>query len=190
MNIVTKTIALVSLVVATVASQAGTFRQIESPSPRVAAYVYSGTVAQGDERAYGQLLSRHEELIIVIDSPGGNLLAGIQMGQLTRQNDQRVTLVAKQAYSAAGMFWLGDSQPKFLDEESEVGLHLAFSDDPKVNDAFDQTVGYMIGKYFEQMLGDADVAFKLMERLSVMRYDHGRNAMLILTADGKTGIRR
>lgn len=184
-----KTQRTIALTVATAfvacTASAGTFSRIDKgDTAGTQLWLYTGEVVAGDVPNLKKVLDEQDHVIIVIDSPGGEWLAGMEMGKETRKRRDEVTLVAKGAYSSAANWWMSDDDRRFLDKDSEVGLHLPYVNGKDIPEGQDQHVGYLMGRYFEKVLSSEDVADKLMSLLATVRSEHGKFGLYVIKGDG------
>lgn len=148
--------------------------------------VYTGEVVPSDVRKYKALLRREDHIVLVIDSPGGSFYAGIELGRLTQENSDKVTIRFDKAYSAAALWALGDDEPDFLTDDSELGLHLPYVDG-RLGEGEAQKLGYEFGKYIDDVLGSG--ADKVMDALGEMRDKCGKTALLVFRKGKEPFIR-
>ena len=186
-TLITLAIATLTMAMATTA-QAGTFTQLKVYD-NAEAWLFEGEIVEGDAKAFANLLARDPHIILVIDSPGGSALEGFALGRLTMKYRDEVTLVAQRAYSAAGMWWLGDDEPQFLDDKSEVGWHLSYLFGERMDESSAQLLGHLTGKYLSDAL-DEDTAEALMIDLATIQAEYGKFALRTLRKDGKLRIKK
>lgn len=177
------TLAIASLLTAT--SFAGTFRDISSDKTAKGErwISYTGEVEKKDVAVYESLLKGEDQVILVINSPGGDFESGVKLGKLTRKYRDEVTIYVDKAYSAAALWTIGDDNYDWLDEEAELGLHLPYIYGKEAGAGTDQTIGYIMGRYLEDVFGE-DSAALLLSTLGTIRNEFGKFAMLCF-APGK-----
>lgn len=180
--------ATLTILAATATSNAGTFTMIKEIEDSEI-WVYEGEVTKGDAKKLESIIKRDPHIIMVIDSPGGDALEGFALGRTTSRYRDEITLVAESAYSAAGMWWLADDDGTFLDDESEVGWHLSYMYGKQVPEHTAQVLGYMTGKYLEDML-DEEIATNMMIAMANLQEKEGKFALMTLRKDGKIRTRR
>jgi hypothetical protein len=85
-----------------------------------------GEFTLDDGPRFAAIAHLHDRAIVVFNSPGGALLAGLQMGQLIRLKHFS-TFVPQKALcaSACAIAWLGGA-PRMMQPESHIGFHQAF----------------------------------------------------------------
>lgn len=87
-------------------------------------YEFTGTMLPGDVSALRLIFATEKgPLRITVDSPGGYLSAGIEMAEVTSLMKDRVTMVAKECFSAAAL-WVAADRYEFYDDKSLVAFHL------------------------------------------------------------------
>ncbi len=86
----------------------------------------SGTFNDGDDASFRKLAATTERAIIVLNSGGGNLHAGLEIGRAIRLRGF-ATAVPPNALcaSACALTWLAGS-PRLLDANSKLGFHAAY----------------------------------------------------------------
>ncbi len=185
---------LATPIVATIcaaASFAGTFRDI--PSDETAAgerwISYTGEVEQKDVATYESLLKGEDQIILVINSPGGDFLTGIKLGKLTRNYRDEVTIYVDKAYSAAALWTIGDDNYDWLTEDAELGFHLPYIYGKDAKSGTEQNVGYIMGRYLEDVFGEDD-ATQFLAALGQIRDQYGKFAMLCFAPDKDPYIKK
>lgn len=198
-NAFQSTFAIAALTLAA-ASQAGQFEKIDTLKDGTNVYAYTGSMELEDAKTYKQILDRDRHSVIVINSPGGQFVAGLEMGQMTMERDSEVTLIVDMAYSAAGMWALADDKITFLAEESELGLHLPFRADAETGaeakkeaqpslDGEQMFIGYAMGHFLQERFG-ANAAFAIMNDLAKIRDEFGTQGFLVFNGKQEVGIRK
>lgn len=180
------------------AAQAGTFTEIQHDKAKnIKAYAYTGTIEMKDVETYKHILSQPEYAMIFVNSPGGQWVAGLELGYLTLKHRGDVTIVVDKAYSAAGMWAMADDDQTWVDEKSELGLHLPYvnklqasADNFSISEEDWMTVGHKMGKFFEHCLGDEDLAEGMMDKLSSIRASYGKQAMWMFNGAGKDWVKK
>lgn len=171
-------------------AQAGTFKRIDKGDIKDnQIWLYTGEVVAGDVPNLVKVLDEEDHVTIVIDSPGGEWVAGMDLGRETRKRRDEVTLIAKAAYSSAANWWMADDDRTFLDKDAEVGLHLPYANGKDIPEGQDQQVGYLMGSYYAKVLSSEDVAGQLMGLLADLRSKHGKFGLYVLKGDGSYQIR-
>ncbi|MBB5574144.1 MULTISPECIES: hypothetical protein [Rhizobium] len=85
-----------------------------------------GVINVGDDAVFRRLATASDKALVVLNSEGGALSAGIEIGRAIRLRGF-ATVVAQQTLcaSACALIWLAGS-PRFLDRASKIGFHAAF----------------------------------------------------------------
>lgn len=86
----------------------------------------SGTFTEGDDVTFRRLAAASAKAVVVLDSGGGNLHAGLAIGRAIRLSGF-ATAVSPDALcaSACALTWLAGS-PRLLDVRSRLGFHAAY----------------------------------------------------------------
>lgn len=116
----------------------------------------SGAFTEGDDAVFRKLAAATDRAIVVLNSGGGNLIAGLQIGRAIRLRGF-ATAVPSNALcaSACALAWLAGS-PRLLDANSKVGFHAAYR---LVNGKASESgaANALVGAYLNQ-LGLSDTA--------------------------------
>ncbi|MBS1704242.1 MAG: hypothetical protein JST40_00095 [Armatimonadetes bacterium] len=188
-NFARRALTITALVGAFAAAQAGTFTSLGATDEGIEMYKYSGEMKLDDAKEYAKLLDKPEHIGILIDSPGGQFVAGLVMGELTAKFRDEVTLVVDHAYSAAGLWALADDDMIFLNDKSELGLHLPYAYGEVMTEAQAQRIGHLMGKYLDDRMGD-EAGEAIMEKLADIRDQYGKFAMLVINGAGDVKIKK
>ena len=86
----------------------------------------TGEITSDDPARFGRAILGAEKVVVALSSPGGNLLAGIQLGRVIRIRGYR-TLVpgGSRCASACALAWLAGT-PRHLQPNSLIGFHAAY----------------------------------------------------------------
>jgi hypothetical protein len=86
----------------------------------------SGTLAVGDERVFANIALALDKVLVLFDSPGGDLLAGIGIGKAIRLKEFW-TVVGDNGVcaSACGLAWLGGIK-RLAEPNARIGFHAAY----------------------------------------------------------------
>ena len=88
-----------------------------------------GDLALDDEKAFRKAALNIERAVVVFDSNGGNLAAGIGIGRAIRLQEYSTSVSDNgTCASACALAWLGGVQ-RFLPSSARVGFHLAYTQD-------------------------------------------------------------
>jgi hypothetical protein len=87
----------------------------------------AGDFVLGDEKKFIDLALSSQNALVVLQSPGGNLYAGIEIGRAIHLKGF-ATLVPDgvRCASACAITWLGGS-PRFMGETGQVGFHAVYT---------------------------------------------------------------
>jgi hypothetical protein len=85
-----------------------------------------GKIEHGDFETFKVKTSPLGKAVVVLASPGGNLLAGIQIGEMIRLRGWS-TYVPSACASACALAWLGGTQ-RFMTPIARIGFHAASLD--------------------------------------------------------------
>ncbi len=181
-------LTVVAFALGTTFASAGTFTRLDDIE-KADAYVFKGVIEKGDARKFERLFDTEKHVIVVINSPGGNAMEGLELGRIAIRHQKDVTLVADRAYSAAGMWWLGDDDGTFLRDESEVGWHLPYMRNKRMPEGVAQLIGYEFGKYLTEAVG-TKAADAFMNDLAEIQDRYGKNALRTYRKDKQMRIRK
>jgi hypothetical protein len=86
----------------------------------------SGKLELEDEKKFNVVAQRYNKGAVVFSSPGGNLAAGIKIGQIIRMRNFATGVAPNtKCASACALAWLGGTQ-RFMSSTSLIGFHAAF----------------------------------------------------------------
>jgi hypothetical protein len=110
--------------------------------------VLDGELNLGDDRAFANYAVQNDSAVVVLNSPGGNLIAGIEIGKAIRLKGFPTLVPAGfRCVSACALAWLGGKQ-RFMGMGATVGFHAAYvggsSSPDSVGNAF-------VGAYLSQL---------------------------------------
>jgi ATP-dependent protease ClpP protease subunit len=123
---------------------------------RVAMIAITGEIEDGDSKKFEDIvaditrqktLGRVEKVGVILDSPGGALADGLDIGMMIRQNGF-LTGVPDDARCASvcGLIWLAGVQ-RFVGERGNVGFHAAYDAASKIS----ATGNALIGSYLTKL---------------------------------------
>ncbi|HLX53537.1 MAG TPA: hypothetical protein VKR58_06335 [Aquella sp.] len=164
----------------------GTFTKITSHK-----YLYAGIVEPLD---LNSLIKLHElnkrKLEITITSPGGVYQTGLDLGLYTKANGIRI--IVDKAFSAAGLWALGDRHVKFLSTDSIILLHLPYimSEDYSTNQPeLWMNEGYELGLYFTDIVGwNKSKTRAVLTKLTELREEYGIHSGIAIKGNNKMYI--
>ncbi|NTI41426.1 hypothetical protein [Rhizobium rhizogenes] len=86
----------------------------------------TGVLNVGDDAVFRKLAASSDKAIVVLNSEGGSVLVGIEIGRAIRLRGFATAVSAQTlCASACALTWLAGS-PRFLDRTSKVGFHAAY----------------------------------------------------------------
>ena len=119
----------------------------------------SGTFTQGDDAVFRKVAAASDRAVVVLNSGGGNLQAGLEIGKAIRLRGF-ATAVPPDALcaSACALTWLAGS-PRLLDATSKLGFHAAYRlVDGKASES--GSANALVGAYLNQLgLNDKAVVY-------------------------------
>lgn len=165
----------------TFCAQAGTFTQTTPYH-----YNYTGDIDTADVALLAALPNDHE-VTVVVNSKGGEYVAGLDLGRLTKL--RHVHIVVDFAASAAGLWALGDPHVAYLPAGLGVWLHLPFiyglSEDPETW----MMDGVVLESYIMDMLGyKRERADAMLIELTYLRSTFGHSAYLVMHGGSSTDM--
>ncbi|HZP21786.1 MAG TPA: hypothetical protein VFB16_16470 [Bauldia sp.] len=116
-----------------IAGDQGATISVETVGHQTTIYV-EGPISSGDDRKFADAaIQAAQDAVVVLNSPGGDLLAGIEIGKAihlkgfpTRVSD------GSSCASVCALAWLG-GRPRMMARGSKVGFHAAFFDDAQLS---------------------------------------------------------
>jgi hypothetical protein len=110
----------------------------------------SGELELGDEKRFANMAVNISHAVVAFDSPGGNLVAGIEIGRAIRLKDFSTAVPANATCaSACAVAWLGGRQ-RLMGANARIGFHAAYL----VQDGKAETTGVgnaLVGAYLNQL---------------------------------------
>jgi hypothetical protein len=118
--------------------------------PAQALVTVEGDLEAGDHNKFRTQVGRLTKAVVVFNSDGGNLLAGIEIGKTIRlKSFATVVLDGLRCASACAFAWLGGS-PRFMERGAQIGFHAAYIEDG--GRASESGVGNaLLGSYLTQI---------------------------------------
>lgn len=113
--------------------QAAEVRVDPDPSGDFVFITLEGEIFAGDEKKFTQAALQNDMAIVVLNSPGGSTLAGVEIGKAIRLKGY-FTYVPADALcaSACGYVWLAGVQ-RYMELTSKIGFHASFVKENGVN---------------------------------------------------------
>ena len=106
-----------------------------------------GDITPDDPARFGRAIMGAEKVVVAFDSPGGNLLAGIQLGRVIRLRGYR-TMVPSGARcaSACALAWLAGTS-RYMQADALIGFHAAYdSRDMQVSGVGNALAGHYLAE--------------------------------------------
>ena len=131
-------------------ARAAEFSQASSANGGPDIIFVSGTLTLDDDKRFIDAALNSNNAIVVFQSPGGNLYAGIEIGKAVRLKGFATYVPdAVQCASACALAWLG-GRVRYMSESGRVGFHAAW-----INSAGQATVSSagnaLVGAYLNQL---------------------------------------
>ncbi len=110
----------------TAPAHAASFNLIDGKEGKPSVITINGDLELGDEQKFTDLALKAQSAVVVLNSRGGNLVAGIRIGKAIRLKEF-ATVVPENMLcaSACALAWLG-GQVRFMAPSAKVGFHAAF----------------------------------------------------------------
>jgi hypothetical protein len=110
------------------ASQAAEIRLSKSRDSQIPIITIEGPLELGDEKKFVAQVINLENGLVLFNSPGGNLLAGIEIGKAIRLKNLSTAVASRGiCASSCALAWLGGTR-RFLFTGSLVGFHAAYKE--------------------------------------------------------------
>lgn len=122
------------------------------PDGTGALVVVSGPFSAGDDKKLTRALLEVEgNAVVLFESPGGSLMAGLAMGRAIRLSSAATAVEAgTTCASACGLAWLGGTR-RLMGDGALVGFHAAYYTDDKGQQIETGQGNAMIGAYLNQL---------------------------------------
>lgn len=86
----------------------------------------TGVLTEGDDAAFRKVAAQSERAVVVLNSEGGSVIAGIEIGRAIRLLGFATAVPPETlCASACALTWLAGS-PRLLDDKSKLGFHAAY----------------------------------------------------------------
>ena len=109
-----------------------------------------GDLSFGDEKKFIQLAIGSDNAIVVLQSPGGSVLAGIEIGRAIRLKGFSTYVPdGIMCASACALAWLG-GRSRLMSDTSKVGFHAAYTDENGTNNV-SSVANAVVGAYLNQL---------------------------------------
>lgn len=131
-------------------SRAAEFSKSKSRNGGPDTIVVVGQLSLGDEKQFINAALNSENAIVVFQSPGGNLFAGIEIGKAVRlKGFSTIVPDGVQCASACALAWLG-GRARFLSGTARVGFHAAYIN-AEGQAAVSSAGNALVGAYLNQL---------------------------------------
>ena len=128
--------------------EAATISVASSESP--ALVIVKGELELSDAASFRTTVASLPKAIILLEGPGGNLIAGMAIGNIIRQRNF-ITFVDTVCASACALAWLGGTG-RFVSKDALIGFHAAYR---KSDGGESGQANALVGKY----LGDLGLSY-------------------------------
>lgn len=121
-----------------------------------------GDLKSGDEKRFADAAIRAGDAVVLFNSWGGNLIAGIEIGRAIRlKGFSTLVLNGYTCASACGLAWLGGRQ-RLMEHDAKIGFHAAFFDEP--NQSVTSGGNALVGAYLNQLGLSAEAIVYLTDK--------------------------
>ncbi len=119
-------VATLSCFISSVPAMAAEVRVLSSENGKPNIVILSGDLVLGDQKKFISQTLSLDAAIVVFESNGGNLIAGIEIGKAIRLKDFVTYVPADTVCASACAFaWLGGTK-RLLSRSARIGFHAAF----------------------------------------------------------------
>lgn len=144
-------VSFAALVAPSLLSHAATISILEPETPTKSAVIkVTGDFIVDDDRTFGKIALQFDQAVVVFDSDGGNLSAGIGIGKAIRLRQYRTIVQSgSTCASACALAWLGGVR-RYMDNGAKVGFHAAYRDE---NGRLQESgiANALVGSYLNQL---------------------------------------
>jgi hypothetical protein len=105
-----------------------------------------GKISRGDDVAFRIEALKHATAVVILESPGGSLLAGLSIGRLIRERQFATAVMNSHCESACALIWMGGVK-RFVSNRAKIGFHAAY--DP--GEAVSGSGNALIGAYLSRL---------------------------------------
>ena len=131
----------------------------QEPGMQITAIFLEGEFEYGDEQKFITPVNNIKEAVVFLNSPGGNVIAAIEIGKFIRLRGYATAVISKSlCASACALTWLSGTE-RLLDKDAAVGFHASYINDK--GRLLETGVGNaLIGRYLTQLnLSESAVIF-------------------------------
>lgn len=151
------------LMLVTSANAADIAAKPDADDPSIGIVTVIGQINEGDSDQFSSVIQGYSKAIVVFDSPGGNLFAGLQIGQVIRTHEFATGVPdGASCASACALAWLGGTR-RYLQGSGEVGFHAAYREDSNGQKSESGVGNALVGAYLTR-LGLSDDAIIYIEQ--------------------------
>lgn len=87
-----------------------------------------GELKPGDEKTFNLIAQKYNRAAVLLRSPGGHLLTGLEIGRTIRMRNFGTGVAPKtMCASACALAWLGGTK-RYMDDASRLGFHVAYTE--------------------------------------------------------------
>ena len=140
-------------------SQAAEVSRVEGKEGDPDIIFLKGEIKDSDEKTFKSIALSSESAIVVFDSLGGSLRAGLEIGKIIRIKGFATAVIDSDCASSCALAWLA-GQPRMLTKSSGVGFHEAYIENDDGTKSSASTGNAMLGAYLYSLgLNDNVVMF-------------------------------
>lgn len=89
----------------------------------------TGEIQLGDENRFRALADQHPDAVVYLESPGGAVVAAVEIGKLIREKDYATAVLAEgTCTSSCALVWLAGTR-RYLAPGAQLGFHASHMDD-------------------------------------------------------------
>lgn len=128
--------------------QAASISVIPDTTLDITLIAVEGELALGDEKQFARIAIQHPKAVVMFNSPGGNLLAGIEIGKAIRMKGYWTYVPSGlTCASACALTWLGGVE-RYMERNSKIGFHAAYNSE---NGQMSGSANAIVGSYLTQL---------------------------------------
>jgi hypothetical protein len=147
---------IAALFLATGAAHAANITSFRNPDGDILYIDVAGDIKSGDDVKFSRLINTRDLVIVRLTSDGGDLIAGLNIGEPIHAHDT-ITLAVKNCASVCGLIWLA-GKTRNAWEDSTIGFHAAYYE---ANGQITAEGNAMVGAYLSR-LGFSYAAIKYL----------------------------
>ena len=108
-----------------------------------------GPIEAGDEKKFAQLAMQTDSAHVLLTSPGGAAVTGIEIGKLIRFKEFN-TVASGDCASACAIIWAGGNI-RFIEKDARVGFHAAYKTDKNGLTSDHGGINAVVGAYLNSV---------------------------------------